>query len=61
MQVNFTNTPGASFTVLATTNLSLARSNWTTLGAAIEISPGQFQWVDGLTNRPAQFYQIRCP
>jgi hypothetical protein len=61
LQLDFTNTPGASFAVTATTNLSLARSNWTSLGTATEVAPGQFQFVDALTNRPARFYQVHSP
>src|SRR5205823_11074226 len=33
-QFAFINTPGATFTVLAATNVSLPLSNWTALGAA---------------------------
>ena len=61
LQINFSNTPGASFSMLATTNLSLARSNWTALGGVNEIAPGQFQFSEAATNRPARFYQIRSP
>ena len=58
----FTSTPGASFTVLATTNLSLPSSDWTELGGAIETSPGQFQFTDGeATNNLQRYYQLRSP
>jgi N-acetylneuraminic acid mutarotase len=59
-QFSFTNTPGLSFSALATTNLSLSLSNWTTLGSVTEISPGQFQFTDTqATNKPQRFYRIQ--
>ena len=61
-QFSFTNTPGASFSVLATTNLVLPLSNWTVLGAVTETSPGQFQFIDlQATNSQNRFYRIRSP
>ena len=61
-QFGFTNTPGASFTAYATTDLSLPLGNWTTLGAVTEIQPGQFQFIDPqATNAPERFYQVRSP
>jgi len=62
LQFSFTNTPGATFTILATTNLSVPISNWTILGAAIETSPGVFQFTDSqATNDPGRFYRVRWP
>jgi hypothetical protein len=59
-QVVFTNTPGAIFGALASTNLSLALSNWTALGGVAEISPGQFQFTDPqATSSTRRFYRIR--
>jgi alpha-tubulin suppressor-like RCC1 family protein len=61
-QFAFTNTPGAFFGVLATTNPAMPLSNWTTLGAATEVSPGQFQFTDPqATNTPQRFYRVRSP
>jgi N-acetylneuraminic acid mutarotase len=61
-QFSFTNTPGALFGVLATTNLALPLSNWTLLGGVTEISPGQFQFTDAqATNSPQRFYRLRSP
>lgn len=61
-QLAFTNTPGAGFTVLAATNLSLALSNWAVVGNAIEFSPGQYQFTDlQTTNSPQLFYRVRSP
>ena len=61
-QLNFTNNVGALFGVLATTNLSLPLTNWTTLGGVMEIAPGRFQFTDPqATNNPQSFYQIFSP
>jgi hypothetical protein len=61
-QFSFTNTPGASFTVLTTTNLALALSNWTTLGAPAELASGHFQFTDPqATNHSAAFYGVKSP
>src|SRR5262249_33431943 len=61
-QFSFANTPGATFTVLATTNVSLPLSNWTVLGPVSEGPPGQFQFTDTqATNHPARLYRIRWP
>jgi DNA-binding beta-propeller fold protein YncE len=62
LQFAFTNTPGASFTVVSTTNLSLPFTNWTAVGASTEISPGQFQFTSQpATNDPQRFYGVRSP
>ena len=60
-QFSFTNTPGAIFTVLATTNAALPASNWDVLGAVTEGPPGQFQFTDLQTNNPQRFYRVRSP
>jgi hypothetical protein len=61
-QFAFTNSPGAPFTVLASTDLTLPMSNWTVLGSVTEVSPGQFQCTDPQpTNRPRRFYRISSP
>ena len=61
-QFAFTNSPGALFGVLATTNLAMPLTNWTELDGVTEISPGQFQFT-GLqaTNSPQRFYLVRSP
>jgi sugar lactone lactonase YvrE len=62
LQFAFTNTPGASFTVVSTANLSLPFTNWTAVGASTEISPGQFQFTSQpTTNDPQRFYGVRSP
>ena len=61
-QFSFTNNPGLTFAVVASTNVSLARSNWTELGSATEISPGQFQFTDTeITNSAQRFYSVHSP
>jgi hypothetical protein len=62
VQLAFTNTPGASFTVLSVNNLSLPLSNWSVIGAATEVAPGQFQFTDPqAANNPQRFYRLRSP
>jgi hypothetical protein len=58
----FTNSVGALFGVLATTNVALPMSNWTVLGGVAEVSPGHYQFTDPqATNSPKRFYRIRSP
>lgn len=61
-QFGFTNSVGAVFGGLATTNLSLPLGNWTALGNVTEIAPGRFQFTDThATNGGQRFYRIRAP
>jgi DNA-binding beta-propeller fold protein YncE len=61
-QFSFTNVPGASFTVLSATNLSMPLSNWTVVGAASNMGGGQFQFtLQTATNIPQSFYTVRSP
>jgi hypothetical protein len=61
-QFAFTNFPGADFTTLASTNLALPLTNWTVLGNAIELSSGQYQFMDSAaTNSPQLFYRVVSP
>jgi hypothetical protein len=59
-QLSFTNTPGSLFGILASTNPALPLSNWTIMGGATEISPGQFRFTDiQATNNSRRFYRAR--
>jgi alpha-glucosidase len=59
---SFTNAPGAPFTVLASTNLSLPLTNWTVLGPAVESPPGNYQFTHlAASNAPRYFYRLRSP
>jgi hypothetical protein len=61
-QFSFTNVPGAVFTALASTALSLSPANWTILGNPVEIASGRFQFTDsGATNALQHFYRVRSP
>jgi sugar lactone lactonase YvrE len=61
-QFTFTNTPGAYFTVLSTTNLSLPLSQWTVAGTATNTAPTQFQFTSQpATNETQIFYGVRSP
>ena len=61
-QFSFTNTPGLSFTAYASTNVALPFTNWTRLGTATEIAPGQFQFTDAAAaNSAARFYRVHSP
>jgi hypothetical protein len=58
----FSATAGGSFTVFATTNLSLPLSSWTGLGPVAETSTGLFQFTDPPTPGTSQrFYRVRSP
>jgi hypothetical protein len=62
LQFTFTNTSGALFTALAATNLTLASSNWTSLGRVAEVADGDFQFTDTqATNYGLRFYRVRSP
>lgn len=58
--LTFTNTPGTTYTLLATSNLSLTISNWATLGTVTDSVPGQFQFTDtqSVTDE-LRFYRAR--
>jgi sugar lactone lactonase YvrE len=57
-QIQFTNTPGATFSLWTSTNLC----NWTQIGTATENSPGVYEASDSsATNCGVRFYQLRWP
>ena len=58
------NLTGASFYVLAISNVTLPTSNWPTIGPAVETPPGsgQFQFTDPqATNLRQRFYRVKSP
>jgi hypothetical protein len=61
-QFTFTNTPGAIFSVLTSTNLSSPASDWTVLDHPTEIAAGQYQFTDAQApNTPQRFYRVSTP
>jgi hypothetical protein len=61
-QFSFTNVPGAVFTTLASTNLSLPLANWIPLGHPTEVSDGEFQFSDTQAgNYFLRFYRVTSP
>ena len=61
-QFGFTNIPGMSFTVYSASNVVRPFNNWTRLGSATEISPGQFQFTNSTASGgPARFYRVTSP
>ena len=58
IQLRFVNSPGVTFTILATTNIAVRETNWTVLGTATETPAGQFTFTDTTaTNDPTRFYR----
>ncbi|MSU58374.1 MAG: hypothetical protein EXS35_09370 [Pedosphaera sp.] len=54
--------PGATFSVLRSTNVTLPTSNWTVVGTATEVSPGQYQFTDpGARTNAERYYRVRWP
>jgi hypothetical protein len=61
-QFGFTNISGSTNVVLVSPSLALPLTDWTALGAATEISSGNFQFTDTqATNNSQRFYRIRSP
>jgi hypothetical protein len=59
-QFSFTNGPGSSFDVIATTNPASPISNWIVLQGVTEISSGHYRFVDPqATNFSQRFYRVR--
>lgn len=58
----FSSIPGKTFTVLGATDLAIHRVEWSPLGAAVEVSPGKFQFTDTKSSTyPYLFFQVRSP
>jgi hypothetical protein len=61
IQLRFVNSPGVTFTVLATTNIAVRETNWTVLGTASETPLGQFTFTDTTATNGWRFYSVRSP
>jgi hypothetical protein len=58
-QLTFTNVSGLNFSILASTNIATAVTNWTVLGTPTETpTAGQYQFTDSVTNK-TRFYRVR--
>jgi hypothetical protein len=57
-QLTFTNVSGLNFSILASTNIATAVTNWTVLGAPVENPVGQYHFTDSTANN-ARFYRVR--
>ncbi len=58
----FTNTPGAFFGVLTSTNVLLPSSDWSAIGGVTELSPGQYEFTDSRpATSPQRFYRLYSP
>jgi hypothetical protein len=61
-QFRFSNSAGAQFSVLATTNIASPVTNWAVIGNVTGIGPGQIQFSDtNATNFGQRFYRVRSP
>ncbi len=57
---SFLGLSGVGFVVLGTTNLLLPIRNWSELGTAEEVAPGEYHFNDSRPNADAQrFYAVR--
>jgi hypothetical protein len=61
IRLRFVNSPGVSFSILATTNLAQPLANWSVLGTATESPAGQFQFTDTTATNNQRFYMVRSP
>jgi hypothetical protein len=64
VQLTFTNFSGATFSVLASSDLGLPLNLWSNLGPAFETPPGsgQFQFTDvPATNYLQRYYRVQSP
>ena len=60
-QFTFTNSPGTTFTVLATTNLALPLAQWINVGTVSNSSPGIYQFTTQPLTNAQEFYQVIWP
>jgi hypothetical protein len=62
VQVSFANLSGASYSVIAATNVGVPFSNWTVLGTPAPGGGGVYRFTDtGATNFGRRFYLLRAP
>jgi hypothetical protein len=62
IQFNFTNNINALIGVQSATNLVPNSTNWSALGAAVEVSPGHFQFTDSnAASVGNRFYRLGTP
>jgi VCBS repeat-containing protein len=62
MQLSVTSAPGASFSVLSSTNCMLPLSQWILIGTMTEPSPGEYTFIDPApSTSPQRFYSVRSP
>jgi hypothetical protein len=57
-RLTFTNVTGLNFSVLASTNLTTATTNWPVVGTPTESPAGQYNFTDPATNK-FRFYRVR--
>jgi sugar lactone lactonase YvrE len=61
-QFTFTNSSGAPFTVLTTTNVTLPLNQWTPVGAPVESPAGHYTYTSATTDtNTQQYYTFRSP
>lgn len=59
-QFTFTNLPNRAFTIFGASDVAAPAVYWNALGAAIEVSPGEYQFTDPRAlDVPNRFYQVR--
>jgi len=62
LKFTFTSTPGLSFTVLATNNVTAPINTWPVLGTATEGPAGHYQFTDpNAATNPQTYYTVRQP
>jgi hypothetical protein len=60
--LNFTNLPGLSFSVIGTTNLPSSPTNWSWLGLVPEVSSGVYSFTNTqFSNGGSAFFRVRQP
>lgn len=61
-QISFTNTPGATFSVLGTTNVNTDITNWFWVGTPTQGNSGHYFFFDPVDRTgQSRFYRVRAP